>query len=175
VYARTLAAETDLLRAIPALVRGVDATLPVADLRTMEAQVRGNVSLDRFVTTLSAAFAVLATLVAGLGLYGVLAYTVAQRTREFGLRMALGAGAADLRRLVLRQVAVMTGIGVAIGLVSAMAFGRAAEALLFRMNGRDPLVFVSAVLVLSLVALSAGLIPALRAARVDPMTALRYE
>jgi predicted permease len=174
-YARTAGSEQDLLAAIPRLIRDIDPTLPVANLRTMAAQVNENVALDRFVTSMSAAFASLATLLAALGLYGVLAYTVTQRTREFGLRMALGADAANVRRLVLRQVGLMTCVGAAIGLASALALGRAAESLLFQMSARDPMVFGVATIVLVAVALCAGLIPAQRAARVDPMTALRYE
>ena len=174
-YVRTTGSDDELIAAIPRVVSDIDPTLPVADVQKMAAQVLDNVSLDRFVTTMSAAFAALATLLAALGLYGVLAYTVTQRTREFGLRMALGADSARVRRLVLRQVGVMTAIGAAIGLVSAFALGRAAESLLFQMDARDPLVFVGSTLALSGVALCAGLIPAQRAARVDPMTALRYE
>jgi predicted permease len=174
-YVRSRGSEQDLLAAIPRLIRNIDPTLPVANLRTMTAQVNDNVSLDRFVTIMSAAFASLATLLAALGLYGVLAYTVTQRTREFGLRMALGADAANVRRLVLRQVGLMTCVGSVIGLASALALGRAAESLLFQMTARDPVVFAGATVVLIAVALCAGLIPAQRAARVDPMTALRYE
>ena len=124
---------------------------------------------------MSAVFASLATLLAALGLYGVLAYTVTQRTREFGLRMALGANPTNVRRLVLRQVGLMTSIGGAIGLASAVALGRTAESLLFQMSARDPIVFAVATVLLTAVALCAGVIPAERAARVDPMTALRYE
>jgi predicted permease len=174
-YVRTSGSDDDLLAAVPRLVREIDPTLPIADLRKMSVQVLDNVSLDRFVTSMSAAFASLATLLAALGLYGVLAYTVTQRTREFGLRMALGADAANVRRLVLRQVGLMTCVGAAIGLASALALGRAAESLLFQMSPRDPIVFAGATIVLIGVALCAGLIPAQRAARVDPMTALRYE
>jgi predicted permease len=174
-YVRTRSAEQDLLAAIPQLVRDVDPTLPVARLRTMTAQIDENIIIDRFVTTMSAAFASLATLLAALGLYGVLAYTVTQRTREFGLRMALGADGGSVRRMVLRQVGVMTTIGAAIGLVTALALGRAAESLLFQMDARDPWVFGAAALALTVVALLAGFIPAQRASRVDPMTALRYE
>ena len=174
-YVRTSGDEQDLLAAIPRVIREIDPTLPVADLRTMTAQVNENISLDRFVTSMSAAFASLATLLAALGLYGVLAYTVTQRTREFGLRMALGADAANVRRLVLRQVGLMTCVGAAVGLASALALGRAAESLLFQMSVRDPMVFAGATIVLVAVALCAGAIPAQRAARVDPMTALRYE
>ncbi len=174
-YVRTTGSDDDLVSAIPRVVRDIDPTLPVADVQKMSVQVLENVSLDRFVTTMSAAFAALATLLAALGLYGVLAYTVTQRTREFGLRMALGADSANVRRLVLRQVGLMTAVGGAIGLAAAVALGRAAESLLFQMNARDPFVFAAATLALTAVALCAGLIPAQRAARVDPMTALRYE
>ena len=174
-YVRTTGSDDDLMSAIPRVVRDIDPTLPVADVQKMSVQVLENVSLDRFVTTMSAAFAALATLLAALGLYGVLAYTVTQRTREFGLRMALGADSANVRRLVLRQVGLMTAVGGAIGLAAAVALGRAAESLLFQMNARDPFVFAAATLALTAVALCAGLIPAQRAARVDPMTALRYE
>jgi len=141
----------------------------------MTAQIHENLLIDRFVTTMSAAFASLATLLAALGLYGVLAYTVTLRTREFGLRMALGADGVHVRRMVLRQVGLMTIVGAAIGLVSALALGRAAESLLYQMNARDPWVFGAATLALTVVALLAGFIPARRASRVDPMTALRYE
>ena len=174
-YVRTRHDDQQLLAMIPAVVRQLDPVLPVARLRTMETEVQDNISLDRFVTSMSAAFAALATLLAGIGLYGVLAYTVTQRTREFGLRMALGADSANVRRLVLRQVGLMTCVGAIIGLGAAFAIGRAAESLLFQMTARDPLVFAGATLMLMTVALIAGLIPAHRAARVNPMTALRYE
>jgi ABC-type antimicrobial peptide transport system permease subunit len=118
---------------------------------------------------------VLATLLAAIGLYGVLAYTVSQRTREIGLRMALGAAPGRVRTMVLRQVGVMTIIGATVGLLASMWIARYAEQLLFEMKGRDPFVFIAAPAVLAVVALLAGLIPAHRASKVDPMTALRYE
>jgi ABC-type antimicrobial peptide transport system permease subunit len=127
------------------------------------------------ISTLSASFAVLATILAAVGLYGVLAYTVAQRTREIGVRMALGADGGNVRRMVLRQVGAMTLIGAVIGLAGAVALGRGAQSLLFEMGGNDPVVFVSATILLAFVALAAGFVPAQKAARIDPMIALRYE
>jgi ABC-type antimicrobial peptide transport system permease subunit len=141
----------------------------------MEMQVRENVFLDRMISVLSTAFAGLATLLAAVGLYGVLAYTVAQRTREIGVRMALGADRRDVRGLVVRQVGWMTLIGGAVGVLAALVLGRAAGSLLYGLTGHDPLVIVGAATVLALVSLAAGYVPALRAKRVDPMQALRYE
>jgi ABC-type antimicrobial peptide transport system permease subunit len=127
------------------------------------------------ISTMSAGFAVLATLLAAIGLYGVLAYTVAQRTREIGLRMALGAAPNSVRAMILRQVAVMTAVGGVIGLVAAVFAGRAAKSILYQMEGHDPVVLAASAVLLALVALGAGFIPAHRASRVDPMLALRYE
>ena len=141
----------------------------------MPEQVRENVFLDRFISTLSAAFACLATLLAAVGLYGVLAYTVAQRTREIGLRMALGATPALVRTMVLRQVGLMTAVGGALGLTSAVWLGRFAQSLLYQLQGSDPTVLAGAVVALAAVALAAGFIPAHRASKVEPMQALRYE
>jgi len=125
--------------------------------------------------TLSASFAMLATLLAAVGLYGVLAYSVAQRTREIGVRMALGANRGNVRAMVLRQVGVMTLIGGVIGVAGAIGLGRAASSLLFQLQGYDPTVIAIAATSLVLVAFGAGLLPALRASRIDPMAALRYE
>ena len=127
------------------------------------------------ITTLSAAFALLATLLAAIGLYGVLAYTVAQRTREIGLRMALGAAPDRVRGMVLRQVAIMTLVGTLVGLAGALGVGKSAQSFLFQMTGVDPAVLTLSAVVLSLVALCAGWIPAHRASRLDPMRALKYE
>jgi predicted permease len=153
----------------------VDANLPIENLRTLNQQVRDNVFLDRFISVLSTAFAGLATLLAAIGLYGVLAYTVSQRTREIGLRMALGAAPGRVRGMVLRQVAIMTLVGGIVGLVAAVSLGRLAQSLLFELHGWDPVVLTGSAVVLSVVALGAGFLPALRASRVEPMRALRYE
>ena len=173
-YARTSQPQ-QLLRAVPGLISSLDPNLPVEELKTMPQQVRENVFLDRMISILSTAFAALATVLAAVGLYGVLAYTVTQRTREIGVRMALGADGGRVRRLVLRQVSRMLLVGGVIGVGVALGLGRAASSLLFGLDGYDPAVVAAAAFVLSLFALGAGYIPALRASRVDPMKALRYE
>jgi predicted permease len=174
-YARTRLTEDQLLQAIPRLVATLDPNLPVEDLQTMDAQVRQNIGIDRLISILSASFASIATLLAAIGLYGVLAYTVAQRTREFGLRMALGADAARVRRLILGQVAWMTAIGAIVGIAGAVFIGIKGASMLYELKGYDPAVLVTSTTVLALVAFSAGLIPAIRASRVNPMTALRND
>jgi predicted permease len=175
VYIRTSTPPEQMLSTVPAVMRQLDSNLPVTDVKTMETQIRENVSEDHIVSTLSLAFALLATMLAAIGLYGVLAYTVAQRTREFGLRMALGADGGAVRGLVMKQVAKMAIVGGAIGMAIAIAIGRLAQSILFEMQGYDPLVLTASTLALGLVALGAGFIPALRASRIDPMNALRYE
>jgi predicted lysophospholipase L1 biosynthesis ABC-type transport system permease subunit len=174
-YIRTATPPEQMLTTIPSVMRKLDASLPLDGVKTMEMQVRESVSEDRLISTLSLAFAVLATVLAAIGLYGVLAYTVAQRTREFGLRMALGADGGAVRGMVMRQVAVMALVGGVIGMAIAIGVGRLAKSLLFEMEGHDPLVLTAATVALTLVALGAGFIPALRASRIDPMNALRYE
>jgi len=174
-YVRTTSDPEAFMASIPKVLARLDANLPVERLRTLPQQVRENVFLDRFISVLSAAFACLATLLAAVGLYGVLAYTVSQRTREIGLRMALGAAPSRVRAMVLRQVAVMVLVGGAIGLAAAVGLGRLAQSLLFELQGSDPVVLVGAAVTLTLVAMAAGFIPAHRASQVEPMSALRYE
>jgi putative ABC transport system permease protein len=174
-YLRTALPPEKLLASIPGVVARLDPNLPVDGLKTMPQQVRENVFIDRLLTTLSAAFAVLATLLAAMGLYGVLAYTVAQRTREIGLRMALGADGRRVLRMVLAQVGRLTLVGGLVGLGVAIGVVRLAGSLLFGVEGYQPAIFAAAAALLALVALGAGLAPATRASRVDPMHALRYE
>jgi predicted permease len=174
-YVRTAGEPEAVIRSVRETVARLDPNLPIEELKTLPQQARDNVFMDRMISTLSASFAVLATLLAAVGLYGVLAYTVAQRTREFGLRMALGANAARVRRLVMRQVGLMTLVGGLVGITGAFFLGRAARALLYEMNPFDPAVVVLASALLAAVALIAGYIPAHRASRVEPMVALRYE
>ena len=174
-YVRSSLEPELLLTTMPQVVSRLDPNLPVEELRTMAAQVRDNVFVDRIISILAAAFAGLASLLAAIGLYGVLAYSVAQRTTEIGLRMALGADASRVRAMVMRQVGRMTLIGGTVGLMLAIGLGRLAGSLLFELQNTDPVVLVAAVSGLALVALGAGAIPAWRASRIEPMRALHYE
>jgi predicted permease len=174
-YARTGIDPAGVMQAIPAAIKRLDPNLPIEELKTLDQQVRENIFLDRMISTLTTAFGGLASLLAGIGLYGVLAYTVAQRTREIGLRMALGATTARVRRMVLAQVSRMMIVGVVIGMLGALAVGRVAETLLFGLQGNDPAVIALASLLLAAIALGAAYVPALRASRVEPVQALRYE
>ncbi len=174
-YVRASGDTAPVLRSLSGVMARLDPTLPLEDVKTMPQQIRENVFMDRMISTLAAAFALLATLLAAIGLYGVLAYTVSQRTREIGLRMALGADAARVRGMILKQVAWMTLVGGVLGIVGAVFLGRGAEALLYELKGYDPVVMVSSVVLLTIIAFCAGYIPAYRASRVHPMQALRYE
>ena len=173
-YVRSSAGSDAVVRSVPAVVAAVDPNLPAAFPMPLTRAVEMNTTDDRMAAGLLASFAALATLLAAVGLYGVLAYAVAQRTREIGLRMALGADAARLRAMVLGQVGRMTLAGAALGLAAAFGLGRALQSLLYEIEGL-PLAMAAVVVAgLAAVAVSAGLVPAHRAARVDPMEALRH-
>ena len=174
-YVRSKLPPGDMLGAMSAVVARLDPNLPVEGLATLPDVIGDNLFLDRMISMLSCGFALLATLLAATGLYGVLAYSVAQRTRELGVRQALGATPRRLRSMVLRQVGWMALVGGVAGLVFALMLGRAAEAVLFGLSGYDPAVLAAATAVLGAVVLAAGYVPARRASSVDPMHALRYE
>ena len=174
-YVRTAGAPEGMLRSVEGVVAKLDPNLPVVSLKTMAQQVKESTYLDRMISMLSGAFAIVATLLTAVGLYGVLAFTVAQRTREIALRMALGADASRVRGLVLRQVARLTLIGGVIGIAAALGIGRAAQSLLFGLDGYDPLTVVTATVMIAIVALAAGYVPAWRASRVEPMAAMRSD
>lgn len=144
-------------------------------MKTIENQMQESLITERLVATLSSAFGVLATLLAAIGLYGVMAYLVAQRTREIGVRMALGAASRDVIWLVMRDVLALAGFGIAVALPASWALTRLVKSQLYGIEPNDALTIVAATLGISFVAILAGYVPARRATRVDPMLALRWE
>jgi putative ABC transport system permease protein len=166
---------TPLEGSIRNAVRELDPTLPVYNLWSMNELVSKSMVQPRFLALLLATFSGIALFLAAIGIYGVMAYSVAQRTQEIGVRMALGARQYHVLRLVLRQSMVMLVMGTVIGLAGAFALTRLMRTLLFEITATDPLTYVSVIGLLIVVALLASYIPARRATKVDPLVALRYE
>jgi predicted permease len=156
-------------------IRLADPNLPVYDLKTMERVVEEDLFSARIVAVLSGSFASLAALLAALGIYGVLAYLVVQRTREIGIRMALGAESGDVRKLIVKEVGSMVVLGVAVGLPLAYVMARLSESLLVGVSAGNPMTYVLGLVLIAVVAVAACYVPARRATRVDPLVALRYE
>jgi predicted permease len=175
IYVRTVADPTLLMSSIRAKVRDLDANIPITSMRTTEVQISNSLSAERMIASLSAVFGFLATLLAVIGLYGVMAYTVAQRTREVGIRMALGAAQGSVIWMVMREVLVLVVIGVAAGVPASLALTKLVQSQLFGLSPHDPTTLTLATVALAFVACAAGYIPAWRASRLDPMKALRYE
>ena len=172
---RTATSVDSLAPSLRREIRAVDEELPVYDIRTMNQVITASVSQRLFLMLLLAVFAATALLLAATGLYGVLAYSVAQRTHEIGIRMALGAQSRDVVRLVIRQGMTLALIGVALGLAASLALTRVMKGLLYGVSATDPVTFAGISLLLLGVALAACYLPARRATRVDPLLALRYE
>jgi predicted permease len=174
-YVRTARLPEQAFLSIRQVVNALDANLPVSDMKTLENQQAESLVTERLVATLSTGFGILATLLATIGLYGVMAYMVAQRTREIGIRMALGAASFNVLWLVMREVLQLVAIGVAIGLPAAWALTRFAKSQLYGIQPNDALTIALATAGIALVAIFSGYIPARRATLVDPMRALRWE
>jgi predicted permease len=174
-YVRGETSPERLVTDIRAALRRVDENLSIFRIQTMERTIERSLVLERMLSTVCSAFGMVATILAAIGLYGVMAYNVARRTREIGIRLALGADRTQVVELILREAAWMLAIGLVLGLPIAYALGRIIESQLWNVSSGDPLVMALAALGISTVALGAGLIPAWRATKVQPMTALRYE
>ena len=172
---RTVGDTTSLTPAVRREISSMDPDQPISDVRTMEQVMADTVGRQRFNTLLLGIFAGLATLLAAVGIFGVMNYSVTLRTREIGLRMALGAQPGRVLMLVLRQGLLLTLIGIAVGLAGALALTRVMSGLLFGVGATDPTTFAAIVILLGVVSLIACYIPARRATRVDPLTALKYE
>jgi putative ABC transport system permease protein len=164
-----------IVGAVRSQIFQLDPTLPVAQVRLMSDVIDAATTRPRFLSVLLGLFSFIAVALAAVGIYGVMAYTVAQRTHEFGIRMAIGAGSFDVLWLVLGQGMKIGLVGVALGAAGALALTRLLRQLLFGVDTFDPATFVVTALILTMVILAACYIPARRATRVDPMVALRYE
>jgi predicted permease len=174
-YLRTATGSPGAFATIRNEVRQLDAAMPVYAMTTVSGQLDETLLTDRLTALLSAGFGSLATVLASIGLYGVMAFVVARRRKELGVRLALGAQPSGVLWIVLREVLVLLGIGFALGVPSALALGRYVSSELHGIQAADPLIGLAAVLLLSGVSIAAGLIPARRASRIDPITALRAE
>jgi putative ABC transport system permease protein len=175
VAVRTAGDPAGLASSLRAAVWGLDRQLAVARVQTMDEVIRESTAARRFSVYLFVAFAALAVTLAAIGIYGVISYSVAQRTHEIGIRVALGARPGDLLRQVLGQGLLLIGTGVAIGILGALVLTRFLASLLYEVRPIDPVTFIVVSLVLTTVALLASYVPARRATKVDPMVALRYE
>jgi putative ABC transport system permease protein len=175
VVVRTDGDPAPLIASLRATIAKLDPDQPPGDVRTLTHYVRAAAAQPRFTALLAGTFAAVATLLAGIGIYGVLAYGVAQRRREIGIRMALGAQAGDVRRLVMAQAAGLGAAGLAAGVVGALALTRALSSLLFGVTASDPSTFAGVSVLLMAVVIAAAYLPARRATRVDPVTALRAD
>ena len=172
---RTSGDPQSLISAMRSAVRDVDPSLPIAQVRTMEEVLAGARSRPRFLTTLLGLFSGTALLLAAVGLYGVISYSVTRRMTEFGIRMAMGAKAGDVVGLVLSQGLKLAAVGIVAGALGAIALARLIRGLLFGVSSFDPLTFCAMALVLGAVTVAACIVPARRATKVDPLIALRYE
>jgi predicted permease len=174
-YVRTQTASASAYSLIRNEVKKLDAGMPVYQMKTLEKQLDETLLTDRLIALLSAGFGLLATVLASIGLYGVMAFVVARRRKELGIRLALGAQPGSVIWLVMREVLLLLAIGLAVGVPAAIGLGRFVSTQLYGIQPHDPTIAVATVLLLTVVSAAAGLIPAHRASRIDPILALRYE
>jgi predicted permease len=174
-YVRAQAASGAAYNVIRSEVKQLDASMPVYELKTLEAQLDETLLTDRLIALLSAGFGFLATLLASIGLYGVMAFVVARRRKELGIRLALGADRGGVLWLVMKEVVLLLAIGLAVGVPAAIGLGRYVSSQLYGIDPNDPWLAGSTVMLLALVSACAGMIPAHKASRIDPILALRYE
>jgi ABC-type antimicrobial peptide transport system permease subunit len=172
---RTAGEPTQVGPAVERTIRTIDKDQPVSDVRTMTQWVAKSMAEARFSSTLLATFAGLALLLAAIGIYGVMSHAVGQRTSEIGIRLALGADAIDILRMIVGSAMRLALVGLTAGVLLALALTRTLTALLYETTGTDPLTFSGVVLVLGAVAMLASYLPARRAARITPVEALRYQ
>ena len=175
IYVRTATPSSTAYNMVRGEVKNLDPSLPVYEMKTLEAQLDETLLTDRLIAMLSAGFGLLATLLASVGLYGVMAFVVARRKKELGIRLALGAQAGGVIWLVMREVLLLLGIGLAVGIPAALVLGEYVGSQLYGIQPRDPAIAGSMVILLATVSAAAGLIPAWRASRIDPILALRHE
>jgi predicted permease len=174
-YVRTAGDTGGLAASLRQMVREADPNVPMGDLKPMEVHIQDDIYTDRLIALLSGAFGLLATLLAAIGLYGVMAQAVTRRTAEIGVRMALGAQPAAVLRMILVEAGRMAAVGIAIGLIAAFLVSRYVESQLFGMKASDPAIFAAGAVVLAAVALAAALLPGWRASKIEPVVALKYE
>jgi ABC-type antimicrobial peptide transport system permease subunit len=174
-YVRTTAASSAMYGLIRQAVKELDSAMPVYGMKTVSAQLDETLLTDRLIASLSAGFGLLATILASIGLYGVMAFVVARRRKELGIRIALGAQTTFVFWTVMREVLILLGIGLAVGLPAAMWLGNLIASQLYGIQPRDPWMATGTVALLTIVSVAAGLVPAYRASRIDPILALRYE
>jgi predicted permease len=175
IYVRTASEPRAAFTAMRQAVKRLDPSLPVYDLKTLSGQLDETLASEHLIALLSAGFGLLATLLASIGLYGVMAFAVMRRTKEMGVRMALGARRGEVLWLVMKEVLLLLGLGLAVGVPAALALGKYVTNQLYGVKATDPWMAAGTVAVLATVAALAGLIPARRASRIDPILALRYE
>jgi predicted permease len=175
LHMRIAASPESVATALRAKVQELDKSLPLFEVRTVENVIEASLSTERLIGTITVLFGVLALILASIGLYGVMAYRVSQRTREFGIRMAIGAGAGTVTALVLRQAAILVAAGVLLGAGVTWAMGRVIRGMLFGLQPNDPWSLIAAVSLLAAAAILAAWVPARRASRVDPVRALRFQ